>query len=130
MKRGLLTLSILAALNTPHAWAEIKRDPFAPFFGGSSAEEGTVAGKEKELTEQPVMAYRLIGLVASEKASRAIVQTKGNKTYILKPGDALGKEGGVIKDIKTDGISVLIGSETVELSVSNKIVPQAKKEEK
>lgn len=106
--------------------AEAKRDPFAPFGSANNEPTATASSTgKKALTSQPLMAYKLIGVISSNNKARAVVTTSGGtNTFIIEPGERLGKEGGRIDTISLEGMAVKVGEDLVELTVSNKLVQQ------
>ncbi len=106
--------------------ADAKRDPFAPFGSANNGPTATASSTgKKALTTQPLMAYKLIGVVSSQEKARAIVTTSGGtSTFIIEPGERLGKEGGTVDRISLEGVAVKVGDDLVELTVSNKLIQQ------
>ncbi|MCB2081812.1 MAG: pilus assembly protein PilP, partial [Rickettsiales bacterium] len=104
----VLTVGLLSAAPGLSASAEEGRDPFAPVIVGTEAKPSPNStdfgiSARKELTSYSVMSYRLIGVIRAEHTSIAVVQTRDKRKYMVRPGEALGNEGGIIEAISVAG---------------------------
>ncbi len=101
------------------------KDPFVPYMldssGGdlSNGNNSSSIANSKFLTDRPLGAYNLIGIIASKNKSVAVLKSRDKREYFAKTGDKIGNQGGKITDINKDGIVVTQGSETINIGVSN-----------
>lgn len=82
-----------------------RRDPFVPLTVkrkmGEDGDEPMTPLQRYELTQ-----YRLTALLVGIDEPRAVVSAPDNKTYILKRGMKIGKNGGVIIEINSQAVLV------------------------
>ena len=96
--------------------AEQNRDPFQSFIinpqqigpEAKKAEAGPRFCKDDKIQAQSysVQELRLVGIVAQGIAHKALVMG-GNVGYILKPGDCVGREKAVVKEINDDFLTLV-----------------------
>ncbi|MDT8441837.1 MAG: pilus assembly protein PilP [Desulfuromonadales bacterium] len=90
-----------------------RRDPFVPLTAMrkvvESGDEPLTPLQGYELTQ-----YRLTALLVGFEEPRAVVSAPDNKTYILKRGMKIGKNGGVI--VKIDSRTVLVEEKYYDFS--------------
>lgn len=104
-----------------------ERDPFVPYLFETPA---SVVDSEdtsqdaystvRPLNDNPLKSYKLIGVIISPQQSVAVVQGPSRREYFVSVGDELGSEGGVIESMTVEGLSVDLGTELVNLKVTNK----------
>lgn len=87
-----------------------KKDPFKPFVSVKVA--GPVDGKKPLKDALPIHSFdvsqfKLVGIVADPKGSKAMVVDPANKAYVVKPGMTIGKNEGKIIQITSSGIDVV-----------------------
>lgn len=107
-----------------------QRDPFQPYAWNFSPEEeksdASATNTDTQyalnpLKNSPLHTFALIGVIVSKEKTLAVIKTFGNKEFFVRVGDALGKEGGHIETIDSDGLTVNTGSAIIPIPVSNKI---------
>ncbi len=80
------------------------RDPF------SRASSGMIEGGRDPRISPLIMAdpqsYVITGLIISSKEKAALIRTDFRENFIVKIGDALGNQGGIISEIDANGIVV------------------------
>ena len=81
-----------------------ERDPFA------RASSGMIEGGRDPRISPLVMAspqsYVITGVIVSNSVKAAMVRTDFRENYVVKVGDRLGNQGGIIVDIDMDGIVI------------------------
>ncbi|MGE4545116.1 MAG: pilus assembly protein PilP [Pedobacter sp.] len=82
-----------------------RRDPFVPLLEVKKA----ISNDEGPLT--PLQTFdvgqlRLAGVVVGHAAPIAMVMAPGGKSYVLKKGDKVGKNHGMVVDITESGVQV------------------------
>lgn len=130
--RILLSVCTMAVMgSSAYAVDGLDRDPFSPFVldiptGVSEVpvvEEG--ANREEEyinpLERDSVYNYKVVGIMASSEKALAVVKTMDRQEFFVRLGDKLGREGGVVDVINTDGVSVVNEEEVVDIPVRNKV---------
>ncbi len=121
----LTAAALCLAMIPGAAFTADDRDPFVPYSAsqGSSIAAPSAEGDDTMHAQMnfPVASYRLVGIVIAPKESLAVVRGKDGRDYFLTKGDKLGKENGVVEEIKREGITVRIGESTVDMMVSNKM---------
>ena len=79
-----------------------ERDPFARSSSGMI--EGGRDSRVSPLVMAGPQSYVITGVIVSNSVKAAMVRTDFRENYIVKVGDRLGNQGGVIIDIDMDGI--------------------------
>ncbi|QWE21461.1 hypothetical protein [Polynucleobacter sp. AP-Kolm-20A-A1] len=79
-----------------------ERDPFARTSNGMI--EGGRDPRVSPLVMANPQAYVITGVIVSNSVKAAMVRTDFRENYVVKVGDRLGNQGGVITDIDLDGI--------------------------
>lgn len=79
-----------------------ERDPFARSSNGMI--EGGRDPRVSPLVMANPQAYVITGVIVSNSIKAAMVRTDYRESYVVKVGDRLGNQGGVIVDIDLDGI--------------------------
>jgi hypothetical protein len=79
-----------------------ERDPFARSSNGMI--EGGRDPRVSPLIMANPQAYVITGVIVSNSTKAAMVRTDYRESYVVKVGDRLGNQGGVIVDIDLDGI--------------------------
>ena len=92
----------------PYSYSPVgKRDPFFSYLAEVETTTQTAAQRRAEPTESfELDQYRLTGLVTGTAQPRAMVEDPENKGHVIKIGSRLGKRGGVVTRINSDGIVV------------------------
>ena len=81
------------------------RDPFVPL----TAIERPLGDPNAPITplqKYDLAQYRLIGVVIGRGEPRALVVSPDKKSYILKRGEKIGKNGGVVIDVTSESVLV------------------------
>ncbi len=137
MKKYFLNSLLVLAFAAGNSWAA-NRDPFSPSGSGINPPVAPTetAGSEVDeknnkiydnnpLTAMQLNSYKVVGVMISDNMKIASIKAISGSSYIVKPGDSLGSEGGKISDITIDGISVQTESQEIKIPVSNKVeVPE------
>lgn len=88
----------------PRGGGSNQRDPF------SRSSNGMIEGGRDSRVSPLVMAnpqsYVITGVIVSNSIKAAMIRTDYRENYVVKIGDRLGNQGGVIADIDMDGIIV------------------------
>ncbi len=105
---------------------ETAKDPFVPYMLDSSSTGNIGANgsldlstNSKFLSDRPLGAYNLTGIIASKHKSIAILKSRDKREYFAKIGDKIGNENGTISSINKDGIVVSQSGATIDINVSN-----------
>lgn len=80
----------------------VERDPFSR--GSSGMIEGGRDPRKSPLLMAPPESYVITGVIVSPGVKAAMIRTDFRENYVVKIGDRLGNQGGVITDIDMDGI--------------------------
>lgn len=81
-----------------------ERDPFARSSNGMI--EGGRDPRISPLVMASPQSYIITGVIVSNSVKAAMVRTDFRENYVVKVGDRLGNQGGVITDIDMDGIVI------------------------
>ena len=81
-----------------------ERDPFARSSNGMI--EGGRDPRVSPLVMASPQSYVITGVIVSNSVKAAMVRTDFRENYVVKVGDRLGNQGGVIVDIDMDGIVI------------------------
>ncbi len=81
-----------------------ERDPFARSSSGMI--EGGRDSRVSPLVMASPQTYVITGVIVSNSIKAAMVRTDFRENYVVKVGDRLGNQGGVIVDIDMDGIVI------------------------
>ena len=79
-----------------------ERDPFSKSSSGMI--EGGRDPRYSPLIMADPQSYVIMGVVVSTSTKAAMIRTDFRESYVVRVGDRLGNQGGVISDIDTDGI--------------------------
>jgi hypothetical protein len=79
-----------------------ERDPFARSSSGMI--EGGRDSRVSPLVMANPQSYMITGVIVSNSIKAAMIRTDFRENYVVKVGDRLGNQGGVITDIDMDGI--------------------------
>ena len=79
-----------------------ERDPFARSSNGMI--EGGRDSRVSPLVMANPQSYMITGVIVSNSIKAAMIRTDFRENYVVKVGDRLGNQGGVITDIDMDGI--------------------------
>jgi Tfp pilus assembly protein PilO len=79
-----------------------ERDPFARSSNGMI--EGGRDSRVSPLVMANPQSYMITGVIVSNSIKAAMIRTDFRENYVVKIGDRLGNQGGVIADIDMDGI--------------------------
>lgn len=125
-KHVSLLLGLCLILPVALAQAEESRDPFQPatWSGNKTAKTETQDAAlpfAHPLEANPLAAYILVGVAISQEQAIGVIKAPDTKDYFVKVGDVLGKEGGHIEAMNSDGIAVNTGNNVITIPVSNKI---------
>lgn len=106
-----------AANNAKRGNRTVERDPF------SRSASGVIEGGRDPRVSPLLMAspesYVINGLIVSSSVKAAMIRTDFRENYVVKIGDRLGNQGGVIESIDMDGIVVLQPSGRIRLYVQS-----------
>jgi len=99
-----------------------KPDPFRPY---APREELDAAKQGNPLLKYEVRYFKLVGIIQSTETPLAIFEDPNGKSYTVKTGDLIGKNGGSIRAILTDAVIITEtriawaseGTETVEMTI-------------
>ena len=80
----------------------VERDPFSR--GSSGMIEGGRDPRQSPLLMASPESYVITGVIVSSGVKAAMIRTDFRENYVVKIGDRLGNQGGVIADIDMDGI--------------------------
>jgi len=105
--RVLGTRPVAGSTNTPvntpaKTTRSSDRDPFSR--GSSGMIEGGRDPRQSPLLMAPPESYVITGVIVSPGVKAAMIRTDFRENYVVKIGDRLGNQGGVIADIDMDGI--------------------------
>lgn len=87
---------------TPRGQRSADRDPFSR--GSSGMIEGGRDPRQSPLLMASPESYAITGVIVSSGVKAAMIRTDFRENYVVKIGDRLGNQGGVIADIDMDGI--------------------------
>lgn len=93
------------------------RDPFARSSSGMI--EGGRDPRMSPLLMTNPESYMITGVIVSNSVKAAMIRTDFRENYVVKIGDRLGNQGGVIVDIDMDGIVLKQGSGRIRLYVQS-----------
>ena len=79
-----------------------ERDPFSKSSSGMI--EGGRDPRYSPLIMADPQSYVIMGVVVSNSVKAAMIRTDFRESYVVKVGDRLGNQGGIITDIDMDGI--------------------------
>lgn len=79
-----------------------ERDPFSKSSSGMI--EGGRDPRYSPLIMADPQSYVIMGVVVSNSVKAAMIRTDFRESYVVRVGDRLGNQGGIISDIDTDGI--------------------------
>lgn len=103
-----------AATSAPgRAGRTVERDPFSR--GSSGMIEGGRDPRQSPLLMAPPESYVITGVIVSPGVKAAMIRTDFRENYVVKIGERLGNQGGVIADIDMDGIVLKQGNGRVRL---------------
>lgn len=91
----------------------VDRDPFSR--GSSGMIEGGRDPRQSPLLMAPAESYVITGVIVSPGVKAAMIRTDFRENYVVKIGERLGNQGGVIADIDMDGIVLKQGNGRVRL---------------
>jgi Tfp pilus assembly protein PilP len=112
-----------AETGTPYQYDPInKPDPFRPF---NPAAELSTKATENPLLKYEIRYFKLVGVLRDAENPSAIFEDPAGKAYTVHVGDAMGKNGGVVRAILEDAVIVTEtrlswrseGTETVEMTI-------------
>lgn len=81
-----------------------ERDPFSKSSSGMI--EGGRDPRYSPLIMADPQSYVIMGVVVSNTVKAAMIRTDFRESYVVRVGDRLGNQGGIISEIDTDGIIV------------------------
>ena len=81
-----------------------ERDPFARSSSGMI--EGGRDPRISPLVMANPQSYVITGVIVSNSVKAAMIRTDFRENYVVRVGDRLGNQGGVIADIDMDGIVI------------------------
>lgn len=93
------------------------RDPFSR--GSSGMIEGGRDPRQSPLLMASPESYVITGVIVSPTVKAAMIRTDFRENYVVKVGDRLGNQGGVITDIDLDGIVLRQGNGRIRLYVQS-----------
>lgn len=79
-----------------------ERDPFSKSSSGMI--EGGRDPRYSPLIMADPQSYIIMGVVVSNSVKAAMIRTDFRESYVVKVGDRLGNQGGIITDIDMDGV--------------------------
>ena len=88
--------------NDPKVSNSQERDPFARSSSGMI--EGGRDPRVSPLVMANPQSYVITGVIVSNSVKAAMIRTDFRENYVVRVGDRLGNQGGVISDIDMDGI--------------------------
>jgi Tfp pilus assembly protein PilP len=99
-----------------------KPDPFRPYQPTSAVMTGA---SDNPLLKYEVRYFKLVGVVRDTENPLAIFEDPSGKSYTVHAGDAIGKNGGIIRAILDDSVVVTEtriswrtdGTETIEMKI-------------
>lgn len=100
----------------------IDRDPFARSSSGMI--EGGRDPRLSPLLLAPPESYQITGVIVSNSVKAAMIRTDFRENFIVRVGDRLGNQGGIISDIDLDGIVLKQANGRVRLYVQSQSGPQ------
>ncbi|MDG1400178.1 MAG: pilus assembly protein PilP [Candidatus Binatia bacterium] len=112
MMRGLFLIVAclaLVPLSASGAAAEYesegKRDPFRPLSMMRTAKPDPITPLTP-LQRYEIGQLKLVGIISRVEPPRAMVEDSSGLGFILTPGTPIGRNGGVVKDIRERGVVV------------------------
>ncbi|MGV0998926.1 MAG: hypothetical protein ACOYBQ_06335 [Fluviibacter sp.] len=115
------TANVGAGSAKPARGAE--RDPFSR--GSSGMIEGGRDPRHSPLLMAPAESYVITGVIVSPGVKAAMIRTDFRENYVVKIGDRLGNQGGVIADIDMDGIVLKQGNGRLRLYLQSQYGQQS-----
>jgi Tfp pilus assembly protein PilO len=94
-----------------------ERDPFSKSSSGMI--EGGRDPRYSPLVMADPQSYVIMGVVVSSSVKAAMIRTDFRESYVVKVGDRLGNQGGVISDIDMDGIILRQPSGKIRLFIQS-----------
>ena len=91
----------------------VDRDPFSR--GSSGMIEGGRDPRQSPLLMALPESYVITGVIVSPGVKAAMIRTDFRENYVVKIGDRLGNQGGIITDIDMDGIVLKQGNGRLRL---------------
>ncbi len=134
-KYKILLIIVLFAMSTPVLYADEggnqpERDPFTPFTFVMEDNLGLSTDGKKNKSDSlsnlsptinyPLSSYRILGTIISDKKSVVVVKARDHSDYYLTMDEAIGNEGGKIRDINAEGIVVDVKGRIIPLKVRNR----------
>lgn len=77
--------------------------------------EGGRDPRQSPLLMAPAESYVITGVIVSPGVKAAMIRTDFRENYVVKIGERLGNQGGVIADIDMDGIVLKQGNGRIRL---------------
>lgn len=94
-----------------------ERDPFSR--GSNGMIEGGRDPRTSPLVMAPPESYLITGVIVSPGVKAAMIRTDFRENYVVKIGDRLGNQGGIISDIDMEGIILKQGGGRIRLYVQS-----------
>ncbi|MBJ7380702.1 MAG: hypothetical protein JHC80_08120 [Polynucleobacter sp.] len=94
-----------------------ERDPFSKSSSGMI--EGGRDPRYSPLVLADPQSYVIMGVVVSNSVKAAMIRTDFRESYVVKVGDRLGNQGGIISDIDMDGIILRQPSGKIRLFIQS-----------
>lgn len=107
---GTLTPPSLAG-SSDDAASGPTRNPFAPQVEVDDEEEEETDDEIEPkkvgiLQKHPLEEYRLVGIISEVAIPKAMFIAPDGKGYLVKESEALGREGGIVKDIRSNTVEI------------------------
>ena len=109
--------STTSAIDSRKGAKAVDRDPFARSSNGMI--EGGRDPRLSPLLMANPESYVITGVIVSNSVKAAMIRTDFRENYVVKIGDRLGNQGGVIVDIDMDGIILKQGNGRIRLFVQS-----------
>ena len=110
-------MSNTPAIDSRKGMKSLDRDPFARSSSGMI--EGGRDPRLSPLLMANPESYVITGVIVSNSVKAAMIRTDFRENYVVKIGDRLGNQGGVIVDIDMDGLILKQGNGRIRLFVQS-----------
>lgn len=110
-------MSNTPAIDSRKGVKSLDRDPFARSSSGMI--EGGRDPRLSPLLMANPESYVITGVIVSNSVKAAMIRTDFRENYVVKIGDRLGNQGGVIVDIDMDGLILKQGNGRIRLFVQS-----------
>ena len=101
-----------------------RRDPFVPLVQEIKKINSRPAKERGPLEKFELGQFRLLAMLIVKGIPRAMVKAPDGKSYTVKPGDPIGKNGGIITKIETKKMGIDPDGQRIEKSPDRIVVKE------